>query len=47
MLPFRDDDERVRRLGANARALAEREFDRDLLAGRLRELLERVAGEVR
>ncbi|NLT07706.1 MAG: glycosyltransferase family 4 protein [Solirubrobacterales bacterium] len=41
------DPERVRRLGANARALAEREFDRDLLAGRLRELLERVAGEVR
>jgi glycosyltransferase involved in cell wall biosynthesis len=38
------DPERVRRYGANARALAEREFDRELLAERLRGVLERVAG---
>jgi len=38
------DPERVRAYGANARALAEREFDRDLLAQRLRGVLERAAG---
>jgi glycosyltransferase involved in cell wall biosynthesis len=36
------DPQRVRRYGANARALAEREFDRELLAERLRGLLERT-----
>jgi hypothetical protein len=30
-------------MGANARALAEREFSRELLAGRMLELLERAA----
>jgi glycosyltransferase involved in cell wall biosynthesis len=44
VLALRDDPERVRRYGANARALAEREFDRDLLAERLRGVLERAAG---
>jgi glycosyltransferase involved in cell wall biosynthesis len=39
------DPDRVRRYGANARALAEREFDRELLAERLRGVLERAAGE--
>ncbi len=39
------DPERTRAYGVNARALAEREFDRDLLAARLRGVLERaVAG---
>jgi glycosyltransferase involved in cell wall biosynthesis len=39
------DPERARAYGVNARALAEREFDRDLLAARLRGVLERaVAG---
>jgi glycosyltransferase involved in cell wall biosynthesis len=38
------DPERARRYGVNARALAEREFDRDLLADRLRGVLERAAG---
>jgi len=38
------DPERARAYGANARALAEREFDRDLLAERLRGVLERAAG---
>ena len=37
------DPERVRRYGLNARALAEREFDRELLAERLRGVLERAA----
>ncbi|HEX2071046.1 MAG TPA: glycosyltransferase family 4 protein [Thermoleophilaceae bacterium] len=37
------DPERVRRYGANARALAEREFDRELLAERFRDVLERAA----
>jgi glycosyltransferase involved in cell wall biosynthesis len=41
---LRDDPERARRLGANGRALAEREFDRDRLAERLRSVLERAAG---
>jgi len=44
VLALRDDPERARRYGANARALAEREFDRDLLAERLRGVLERAAG---
>lgn len=43
VLALRDDPERARRYGANARALAEREFDRDLLAERLRGVLERAA----
>ncbi|HEU0018839.1 MAG TPA: glycosyltransferase family 4 protein [Thermoleophilaceae bacterium] len=43
VLALRDDPERVRRYGVNARALAEREFDRDLLAERLRGVLERAA----
>ena len=34
---------RTEEMGRNARALAEREFDRDLLAGRMLEVLERVA----
>jgi glycosyltransferase involved in cell wall biosynthesis len=38
------DPDRVRRYGANARALAEREFNRELLAERLRAVLERAAG---
>jgi glycosyltransferase involved in cell wall biosynthesis len=37
------DPERARAYGTNARALAEREFDRDLLAARLRGVLERAA----
>jgi len=44
VLALRNDPERVRRYGANARRLAEREFDRDLLAERLRAVLERAAG---
>jgi glycosyltransferase involved in cell wall biosynthesis len=44
VLFLRDDPELTRRYGANARALAEREFDRDLLAERLRTVLERAAG---
>ena len=43
MLRLRDDPELTARMGANARRLAETEFDRRLLAERLRELLERVA----
>jgi glycosyltransferase involved in cell wall biosynthesis len=42
-----DDPDRARRYGANARALAERDFDRDLLAERLRDVLERAAGSAR
>jgi glycosyltransferase involved in cell wall biosynthesis len=44
VLALRDDPERTRRYGSNARRLAEREFDRDLLAERLRGVLERAAG---
>jgi hypothetical protein len=33
----------VKRYGRNARQLAEREFDRDLLAGRLEDVLLRAA----
>lgn len=43
VLALREDPERRARMGRNARALAEREFDRDLLAGRMLEVLERVA----
>ena len=43
VLELRDDPGRARRMGANGRALAEREFGRDLLAERLRLLLEGVA----
>ena len=42
---LRDHPDEVRRMGENARALAEREFSRDLLAGRMLELLERVAAD--
>jgi glycosyltransferase involved in cell wall biosynthesis len=42
-----DDPDRARHYGANARALAERDFDRDLLAERLRGVLERAAGSPR
>ncbi|MEX1141918.1 MAG: glycosyltransferase family 4 protein [Thermoleophilaceae bacterium] len=41
---LRDDRGLARRQGENARRLAEREFDRELLAERLREVLERAAG---
>jgi glycosyltransferase involved in cell wall biosynthesis len=40
-------DERVREMGANARALAEREFARDLLADRVAETLEDAAARGR
>jgi glycosyltransferase involved in cell wall biosynthesis len=40
---LRDDPERVRRYGQNARRLAEREFDRELLAERALSVLERAA----
>ena len=42
---LRDNPDVVRRYGENARSLAEREFDRRLLAERLRGVLERAAGE--
>jgi glycosyltransferase involved in cell wall biosynthesis len=41
---LRDDPELVRRYGENARRLAETEFDRGLLAGRLEQVLVRAAG---
>jgi glycosyltransferase involved in cell wall biosynthesis len=47
VLLLRDDPELARRYGENARRLAEREFDRRLLAERLRGVLERAAGERR
>jgi glycosyltransferase involved in cell wall biosynthesis len=40
---LRAHPEEVARMGRNARKLAEREFDRDMLAGRVLELLEEVA----
>jgi glycosyltransferase involved in cell wall biosynthesis len=40
---LRAHPEEIARLGRNGRALAEREFDRDLLAGRVLDLLEEVA----
>ena len=43
VLRLRDDPELTARMGANARRLAETEFDRRLLAERLRLLLEAVA----
>jgi glycosyltransferase involved in cell wall biosynthesis len=43
VLELRDDPARARKMGANGRALAEREFGRDLLADRFRALLEEVA----
>jgi glycosyltransferase involved in cell wall biosynthesis len=45
VLFLRDNPEVARRYGENARALAEREFDRRLLAERLRGVLERAAGK--
>ena len=44
VLALRDDPARARRMGENGRRLAEREFDRRLLAERLRGVLERAAG---
>ncbi len=44
VLELRDDRDRARRMGANGRVLAEREFDRDKLAARLRAVLEEAAG---
>ena len=41
---LRDNPREVERLGRNARALAEREFDRDALAARALALLEETAG---
>jgi glycosyltransferase involved in cell wall biosynthesis len=43
VLLLRDDPDLARRYGENARRLAEREFDRSLLADRLRAVLERAA----
>jgi glycosyltransferase involved in cell wall biosynthesis len=40
---LRAHPEEVARMGRNGRALAEREFDRDLLAGRVLDVLEEVA----
>jgi glycosyltransferase involved in cell wall biosynthesis len=44
VLFLRDNPDVAQRYGENARALAEREFDRKLLAERLRGVLERAAG---
>jgi glycosyltransferase involved in cell wall biosynthesis len=44
VLLLRDNPELARRYGENARRLAERDFDRRLLADRLRAVLERAAG---
>lgn len=44
VLALREDPELARRMGENGRRLAEREFDRALLAERLRGVLERAAG---
>jgi glycosyltransferase involved in cell wall biosynthesis len=44
ILFLRDNPDVARRYGENARRLAEREFDRKLLAERLRGVLERAAG---
>ncbi|MET0205981.1 MAG: glycosyltransferase, partial [Thermoleophilaceae bacterium] len=41
---LRDHPDEAARMGRNARALAEREFDRDLLAERVLEVLEEAAG---
>jgi glycosyltransferase involved in cell wall biosynthesis len=45
VLFLRDNLDIARRYGENARRLAEREFDRDLLADRLRDVLERAVRE--
>jgi glycosyltransferase involved in cell wall biosynthesis len=45
VLFLRDNPELTRRYGQNARRLAEREFDRVVLAERLRGVLERAAGK--
>jgi glycosyltransferase involved in cell wall biosynthesis len=45
VLFLRDNPDVARRYGENARKLAEREFDRRLLAERLRGVLERAAGK--
>jgi len=45
LLRLRGDPELVRAMGANARHLAETQFDRRMLAERLRGVLERAAGE--
>jgi len=42
-----DDPERCRQMGANARALAERQFDRRILAARLEEVLRNAASRGR
>lgn len=47
VLLLRDDPDLARRYGENARRLAERDFDRRLLADRLRGVLERAAGAAR
>jgi glycosyltransferase involved in cell wall biosynthesis len=44
VLRLRDDPELVRRLGHNARRLAEEEFDREKLAARALSVLERARG---
>jgi glycosyltransferase involved in cell wall biosynthesis len=41
---LRDHPDAAARMGANARALAEREFDREALAERVLALLEEAAG---
>lgn len=43
LLRLRDDPGRVRKMGANARRLAETQFDRRVLGEQLREVLERAA----
>ena len=40
---LRAHPEEVERMGRNGRVLAERQFDRDLLAGRVLDLLQEVA----
>ncbi len=47
VLRLRDDPELAKRLGEGGRKLAEEEFDRRLLAERLREVLEGVVADVR
>ncbi len=42
MIKFADDPALVKRMGANARQLAEREFDRDVLGERFVEWLEQA-----
>ncbi len=47
LVALAEDPERAEKLGRNGRALAEREFDRDLLAARLRATLETVVASSR